>query len=102
MLFPRLSFRLAATQPILSILSVPSVLSVFSVVNAFHSIFSRVRSVRIAATVLCYLSKDSPVAVFFHLLSAGNWTPTRAGIVFGQRGAVDPLDRAGMVHWLVL
>lgn len=35
MLFPRLSFRLAATQPILSILSVPSVLSVFSVVNAF-------------------------------------------------------------------
>lgn len=64
--------------------------------------FYVLRLVRIAATVLCYLSKDSPVAVFFHLLSVGNWTPTRAGIVFGQRGAVDPLDRAGMVHWLVL
>jgi hypothetical protein len=60
-----------------------------------------VRVTRAGATVQTFLQGDGPGLVFL-ATGGGSWTPSRGGIVFGQRGAVSSTLRAGFVDWVAL
>lgn len=64
--------------------------------------FYTLRLVRGSTAVYCYMTKDAPMPMYFYGLAAGSWTPTRAGLIFSQRGVASNPDRVGMVDWWLL
>jgi hypothetical protein len=48
-----------------------------------------------------YYSKDAPVSLHTTQLKGTlNWTPTRYGIIFGQRNIASSEDRIALVDWI--
>ena len=57
---------------------------------------------RFDTVAYAHFGKNTPVLGYVGGTTGISWTPTRAGIVFGQRGAASNLDRIAWIDWVAI
>jgi len=60
------------------------------------------RVLRSSSSGLSYLSKNTPILAYVDGVGGLAWTPSRAGITFGQRGVASSVDRAAYIDWVAI